>query len=178
MNLRLATEKEKFKILGPPGDESFLVKINIPLPFKLAWMKDYTVRRISCHKVIAPALLKVYQEIAKLDTNIIEKSGITLFGGCYNFRATRGSENSATPRWSAHAWAVAVDHDPARNGLYWKASQANIPKYPEIIRIFNKYGFLNFGQAKNFSGALYNRDWMHFEASYELLTSPELFINP
>ena len=74
MNLRLATEKEKFKILGPPGDESFLVKINLPMPFKLAWMKDYTVRRISCNKAIATALLKVYQEIAKLDQNIIDNT--------------------------------------------------------------------------------------------------------
>lgn len=175
--MRLATEKEKFQLLGPPGQEHNHESIDLPFRLQLSWMKEYYIKRFTCHKKVAPALKKIYAEIAELPQETIHGSGILIFGGCYAFRATRPTENKATPRWSAHAWAVAVDHDPKRNGLYWPASKSNITKYPEIIRIFNKYGFLNFGQAKTHQGIQFNRDWMHFEASYDLLTDPKLFIN-
>lgn len=173
--MRLGQEKEKFKILGPPGDETDLVKIKVP-KFKLSFMKDYYVDAIRCNKIVAPALSKIYQEIMALAPEVINDSGILIFGGCYEFRATRGSQKRERPLWSAHAWGIAVDHDPNKNGLYWKKDRANFPKYPEIIKIFNKYGFLNFGQAPDRNGIPYNRDWMHFEASYEYLINPEKFI--
>lgn len=173
--MRLAQEKEKFKLLGPPGNEKNLVRIKVP-SMKIAWMKDYTIRSFSCHKIVAPALAKIYEQIMALPPWEVNDSGILIFGGCYNFRATRPSENTTRPIWSAHAWGIAVDHDPVRNQLYWKKDRANFPNHPDIIKIFNKYGFLNFGQAPDKNGIPYNRDWMHFEASHEYLTNPEMFI--
>lgn len=175
--MRLATEKEKFNILGPPGDETDLVRIKVP-PMKIAWMKDYTVKSFSCNKAVAPHLEKIYKEIMMLPPGEVNDSGILIFGGCFNFRPTRPSENTSRPIWSAHAWGIAVDHDPKRNGLYWKKNRAHFPKHPRIIEIFNKYGFLNFGQAPDRNGNPYDRDWMHFEASLQLLQNPEKFLNP
>jgi hypothetical protein len=66
----------------------------------------------------------------------------------------RGSKT----KWSRHAWGIAIDLDPTRNGLKanWESSQFSKPEYEPMLEIFEKYGFENYGKIKNY-------DSMHFE---------------
>jgi hypothetical protein len=68
----------------------------------------------------------------------------------------RGSKT----KWSRHAWGIAIDLDPARNGLKTKKpiAQFSKPEYKAMIDIFTKHGFIGYGPAKDY-------DWMHFELS-------------
>jgi hypothetical protein len=171
MSLRIATQKEKFQFLGAPGDTDNLVRIKVPFQLHLSWKLGYTIRSFQCHKLIAPNLTKVYQEISKLDPELLADSDFDIWGGCYEFRPVRGTEKKASPPFSDHAWGAAVDHDPARNGLRTRTERANWakPEYKPIHDIFEKYGFINIGK---FIG----RDWMHWTVSYELISDPKRYL--
>ena len=84
----------------------------------------------------------------------LQKLGIDIFGGCVNVRHMRGSKT----KWSRHAFGIAIDLDPARNGLKtnWANSQFSKPEYEPMHHIFEKYGFENYGK-------VLNKDAMHFE---------------
>jgi hypothetical protein len=167
--MRLATEKEKFQYLGAPGDLKNLTMVRVPSRLKLSWKLEYTVNRIQCHKLVARQVELIYIDLFKLAPETIAASGVDIFGGCYNFRAVRGTEKKARPPFSTHAWGAAIDIDPERNGLFTKTVNANMTRYPEVISIFKKYGFVNIG---NFI----SRDWMHFEASFELISNSSAFL--
>jgi hypothetical protein len=73
--------------------------------------------------------------------------------GTYNCRLVRGS----TSTWSHHAWAVAVDFDPAQNCLGCALSTSEIAQHPEFVRAWEKFGFV-------WGGSWSSRpDTMHFE---------------
>jgi hypothetical protein len=106
------------------------------------------VNRIRCHKKVAASLKKVLQEISASPFAYVLKE----YAGVYNFRPMRGGS-----RYSKHAWGVAIDLDPNKNGLHqnWPES-ASMPF--GVIEIFAKHGWLS-------AGAFWNRDSMHFEAT-------------
>ena len=138
---------------GQPGTAN-LIQMPVPFPLRIAWDTNTTVNKIQVHKLVAPKLQLVFQEI--LDTYglaEIQKLGIDLFGGCYNYRKMRGGSD-----WSRHAWGIAIDLDPARNPLKAsnKTAQFAKPAYKKMIEIFYKHGFVGLGTEKNY-------DWMHFE---------------
>lgn len=148
----LSTKKiiEKY---GKPGDEN-LVMIELPYPMRIAWDTDVVVNKARCHKAIAINFIFVFQDIlAHYGLEKIKELGIDLFGGIYNYRQMRGGND-----WSRHSWGIAIDLDPARNGLKVKKPKAQFSKkeYKPMIDIFYKYGFVSYGREKNY-------DWMHFE---------------
>jgi hypothetical protein len=59
--------------------------------------------------------------------------------------------------WSRHAWGIAIDLDPDRNGLHapWPIS-ATMPE--PVIRIFEKHGWKSYARSLG-------RDAMHFQAT-------------
>lgn len=138
---------------GEPGDKN-LVSITLPFPMRIAWDLSRSVTKIQCHRLIADRLLAALTEILQVyGIDRIKALGIDLFGGCYNFRKMRGGND-----WSRHSWAIAIDLDPARNGLNVKKPKAQFSKdeYKPMIDIFYKHGFVSYGREKNY-------DWMHFE---------------
>ena len=107
-----------------------------------------------CHKLIKDKLYVVFVDIlAYYGYEKIKELGIDLYGGCFNYRHKRGGLD-----WSMHAWALAIDLDPARNQLKETKLTARFarPEYKPMIYIFYKHGFISLGREKNF-------DFMHFQ---------------
>ena len=140
---------------GEPGDIDNFVMIDLPYPMRIAWDTKTVVRRMQCHKLAAEPFKAVFRDLlAHYGLTELQRLGIDLFGGCVNVRQMRGSKT----KWSRHAWGIAIDLDPARNGLKTKApiAQFSKPEYKAMNDIFAKNGFVGYGPAKNF-------DWMHYE---------------
>ena len=139
---------------GQPGDESNLVRVAFPYPMRL-YTRDApaNVTGHSCHKKVAKSLAAVLTEILETyGIDWIRKQGLDVFGGIYNNRPTRGGKSK-----SKHAWGVAIDLNPAENGLKtsWPA-KASMPV--EAVEIFEKHGWKSLAR-------VIGRDAMHFEAT-------------
>lgn len=150
---KMLTTAQIMSKYGNPGPSN-LVTIKLPYTMRIAWDLDYITNQIQCHKLIAPNLLKVFQELlAAYGLPELQRLGIDLYGGCYNFRKMRGGNE-----WSRHAWGIAIDLDPSRNQLKQskKTAQFAKPEYKKMIDIFYKNGFKGLGPEQD-------RDWMHFE---------------
>jgi len=152
----MMTTNDIVKKYGLPNEtgEGYLTTILLPYPMKLAWDLDTKVSKMRCHKLAAEAFLNVFNDLlAEYGMKEIERLGIDLFGGCFNYRKMRGGTS-----WSKHAWAIAIDLDPARNKLKETAKTARFarPEYQPMIDIFYRHGFISLGIEKNY-------DWMHFQ---------------
>jgi len=169
--MRVAIEKEKFKYLGVPGNTGILSAVKLMKPLTLSWKPDYRITRFSAHKILVPHIQSIYGALMQLDPVLLRDSGMMIFGGCYNFRPIRGTERKDRPPFSTHSWGAAIDIDPERNGLYTKAPKANLSRadFDSIHEIWSRHGFINLGH-------VIGRDYMHYEASYELISSPSKFL--
>ena len=152
----MMTTNDIVKKYGKPNEtgEGYLTTILLPYPMKLAWDLDTKVSKMRCHKLAAEAFLNVFNDLlAEYGMKEIERLGIDLFGGCFNYRKMRGGTS-----WSTHAWAIAIDLDPARNKLKETAKTARFarPEYQKMIDIFYRHGFISLGIEKNY-------DWQHFQ---------------
>jgi len=152
----MMTTNEIVKKYGKPNEtgEGYLTTILLPYPMRLAWDLDTKVSKMRCHKLAAEAFLNVFNDLlAEYGMKEIERLGIDLFGGCFNYRKMRGGTS-----WSTHACGIAVDLDPARNKLKETAKTARFarPEYQPMIDIFYRHGFISLGIEKNY-------DWMHFQ---------------
>jgi len=140
---------------GKPNQQgSYLTTIQLPYPMRIAWDTKTTVTKMRCHKLVANDFLAVFNDLlAHYGLAELQRLGIDLFGGCFNFRSMRGGTE-----WSRHAFAIAIDLDPERNQLKETSATARFarPEYKPMIDIFYKHGFLSLGREKNY-------DWMHFE---------------
>jgi hypothetical protein len=140
---------------GQPGDLDNFVVIDLPYPMRIAWDTKAVVKRMQCHKLAGEPFKRVFADLlAHYGLAELQRLGIDLFGGCVNVRKMRGS----TTRWSRHAWGIAIDLDPARNGLKtkWPQSQFAKPEYKALMDIFRKHGFINYGEVRG-------NDTMHWE---------------
>lgn len=145
---------EIIKLYGQPGDTKNLTTIMLPYPMRIAWDLTKVTNKIQCHKAAASSLTKIFNELLEsYGFTELERLGIDLFGGCYNFRQMRGGSD-----WSVHSWALAIDLDPARNTLKETKATARFarPEYQRMIDIFYKHGWYSLGKEKNY-------DWMHFQ---------------
>jgi len=151
----MITTEKLLNRYGVPGENAkFLMTIDLPYPMRLAWDKNTTVTKMTCHRLVADNFLRVFKELLKeYGLPKIQELGIDLFGGCYNFRKMRGGTEL-----SRHSWGLAIDLDPDRNQLRETSKTARFarPEYKKMIDIFYKNGFESLGVEKNY-------DWMHFQ---------------
>jgi hypothetical protein len=139
---------------GQPGDIKNFTVIDLPYPMRVAWDMNVSIKKMQCHKLVAEKFKAVFEELlSTYGLNEIQRLGIDLYGGCYNFRQMRGGTS-----WSRHSWAVALDLDPMRNLLHETKKTARFarPEYKPMMKIFYKHGFVNLGIEKNY-------DFMHME---------------
>jgi hypothetical protein len=141
---------------GKPNEtgKGYLVTIQLPYPMRLAWDHSVSVKKFTCHKLVADKFLAVFNDLLEhYGYDKIKELGIDLYGGCFAFRKMRGGTD-----WSRHSWGIAIDLDPERNQLKESALTARFARaeYKPMIDIFYKHGFVGLGPEKNY-------DWMHFE---------------
>lgn len=153
--LTMLNDTQIIEKYGQPGDPDNLMTLTLPYPMRIAWDTTKSVTKIQCHKLIADNLFAVFSDLlTHYGYNELNRLGIDLFGGCVNVRLQRGSKS----KWSRHAWGIAVDLSPEKNGLKvsWKNAQFSKPEYNFMVDTFYKHGFISYGKDRNF-------DAMHFE---------------
>jgi peptidoglycan hydrolase-like protein with peptidoglycan-binding domain len=141
---------------GEPGDTSTHMMIDLPYAMKLAWDTDAAVRKMTVNKKLGQLVYDALEEVLAIyGIAAIEAYGLDLFGGCYNKRKQRGGSKLST-----HAWAAALDFDPARNALRMNGNEAQMakPAYNHWWKTWEKRGFVSLGRTKNY-------DWMHIQAT-------------
>lgn len=141
-------------IFGRAADESSLTSIRLPYTMRIAWEPEKTVASMRCHRKVAKPLTRIFQ--ATLDhygIDRVRQLGLDLYGGCFNDRAIIGGKAT-----SMHAWGIAVDMDPDRNGLNTHAPTAvfSKPEYEAFWQIVEKEGGVSLGRQRDY-------DWMHFQ---------------
>jgi hypothetical protein len=125
---------------GKPGDESNIEVFDLPYPLLYEGQR---VTRSRAHRLLVPVFKAVLTEIKSLGLDKAVKS----YGGIYNFRAVRGSEN-----YSTHSWGIAIDIEPA---AYPLGSSKRLPQ--AVVDVFAKHGFTYGG---DFPG---RKDPQHFQ---------------
>jgi peptidoglycan hydrolase-like protein with peptidoglycan-binding domain len=144
--------KSMVEFYGPVGENQ--TKLTLPYPMKLAWDKNTTLNKITCHKKCTEAFYNIFENTLKTyGDKDIAKLRLDLFGGCLNVRRVRGGSS-----WSIHSWGAAIDLDPDRNQLKWGKDKAAFGKkeYEEFWKIVESEGAVSLGRARNF-------DYMHFQ---------------
>src|SRR5262245_66491843 len=100
----MLTTQQLIAKYGQPGTAN-LNQMPLPFPMRIAWDTATTITKIQVHKLVAPKLQAVFQDLlAHYGLPEIQRLGIDLFAGCYNYRKMRGGDE-----WSRHAWGVAID---------------------------------------------------------------------
>ena len=138
---------------GPVGTN--MTKVNTPYTLKLAWDTSKSLNRFTCHKLVAESIQEAMEDILEAYGNDgIINLGLDQWGGCLNVRKMRGGSN-----YSMHSWGAAIDWDPARNRLKWRANKAELakPVYDDFWAAWEKQGWVSLGRAKGY-------DWMHVQA--------------
>lgn len=131
-------------------------KVTLPWNMRLAWDQDIIVSRITLHSKVKDSAEEAFTRIMQhYGQDGIRALGLDLFGGSLNVRKMRGSA-----RYSMHSWGIAIDFDPARNRLRWKAPKPRLSRQDAIPfwEIWESVGWVSLGRERNF-------DWMHVQAA-------------
>ena len=120
---------------------SHLVNMRLPYPMRLPWDRDTVVRKITCHREVQRSLSSILDRIAQAypDAASRRAAGVDLFGGCYQYRAHRGSN-----QLSMHAFGVAFDFGIAPD----KEGKFHLP--PAVIDIFRAEGWTARSYSRHF----------------------------
>ena len=139
------TTENLMNFYGGVGKNQMLLEV--PYEMKLAWNTRQKIKVFSCHEKVGEAMYTALERVKKAySPSEISQHGFDLFGGCLNVRQIRGGT-----RWSTHAWGIAIDFDPARNGLRTPWSQAYLsrPECAEFMDAWKSVGAYSLGREKN-----------------------------
>jgi len=142
------------RFYGPVGTSQG--RLELPFPMKLAWDKSQVVTRITLHTKVIDSAGRAFAEIAETYSEKERVSlGLDLFGGSLNVRRMRGGS-----RYSMHAYGIAIDFDPERNQLRWKAPKARL-SHPDAVPFWlawEREKWVSLGRDRDF-------DFMHVQAA-------------
>ncbi len=149
------TSAEMTRVFGPAGGAACTAgRVDLPFAFPLAWDATQRLLRFSCHQMVEKPLEMIFAEAAKhYGEQEFRRLRLDQFGGCFNYRKKRGGSSLST-----HAWGVAVDLDPAGNGLRVSRPKARFSgeAYVPFWKIVEAQGAVSLGRVRDF-------DWMHFQ---------------
>lgn len=149
------SEAQMGRVFGQPGNPKCTAgKVQLPIPFKLAWDLDERISRFSCHELVAAPLERIFlRAVEHYGEADFRRLGLDLFGGCYSPRTKRGGSS-----WSTHAYGIAYDVDPERNQLKWGRDKAQLARleYEAFWGFVESEGAISLGRHSNY-------DWMHFQ---------------
>lgn len=134
---------------SPKWEAENLVLIKCPWTFRF---EGKFVSGIRIHKKCSESLTRVLAAIWEAcgrSQAEIDRIGMSKYGGSYNFRVMRGSS-----ALSMHSYGIALDFDPARNGL----GDATPAMDHRVIRAFEAEGW-------EWGGHWSRPDGMHFQAA-------------
>lgn len=132
----------------------------IPCPWELRY-DGKPVKGIRIHKKCADSLSRILNRIWERcgrSQAEIDRIGMSVYGGSYNFRKMRGGSSL-----SMHSYGCAVDFDPARNGL----GNAKPAMDRRVIEEFEREGW-------EWGGHWSRPDGMHFQAAWTKANPPRL----
>lgn len=128
--------------------------VSIRPPYRMTYAGK-PITGIRVHKKCAESLKRVLARIweaAGKDQATVDRWGVSIYGGAYNYRLMRGGNSL-----SMHSWGCAIDLDPARNGLGDQTPHfANVP---EVLAAFAAEGW-------EWGGDWSRRDGMHWQAAW------------
>jgi hypothetical protein len=143
------SDAERF--YGAPGTNH----TRITPPYQV-YYGDQKVGSILINQKCADSALRAMQSIlSHYGAERIHELGVDRYGGCFNDRPMRGGT-----RKSMHAYACAIDWDPARNPLRadHRTAQFAKPEYAAFLDAWEAEGWTSLGRARDF-------DWMHVQAA-------------
>lgn len=155
--LKIPRQRDVPKVFGRAGNPDCTAgKVELPIRFKIAWNPSQSIGSFSCHKMVAGNLTNIFeQSVAHYGVAKFRRLRLHYFGGCFNNRNKRHGKTK-----SMHAYGIAVDLDPSRNGLHTRA--------PAAAFSHSDYdAFFNICEANKFmsGGRMWGRDWMHIQAA-------------
>jgi peptidoglycan hydrolase-like protein with peptidoglycan-binding domain len=130
---------------GPVGENT--TSLEIPYPMVLAWAKNTTIRKFTCHQKCAKSFYNVFEKVLKTyGDKEIQRLRLNLFGGVLNVRKMRGGN-----AFSTHSWACAIDIDPDNNQLRWGKDRAKMahPDYNDYWKFVEAEGGVSLGRQRN-----------------------------
>lgn len=142
------------EVFGAPGTAAKQTQLTFPFPMRLAWDLDSIVRTASCHVLCRESFEFIWKRTFEhYGIDQIRRLRLDLYGGILNVRRMRGGSS-----WSMHAWGIAQDVDPERNGLKMTRAQATLdgPEYDPF------WSFVLATKATSL-GIKHDFDWMHFQ---------------
>jgi hypothetical protein len=145
------TQAECRRFYGAPGTNL----IQLDLPYEMTY-EGKPVKRITINKKCADSAFRALTQIAKEYSAADRKTlGLSIYAGCFNNRPMRGGT-----QLSMHAYACAIDFDPARNQLKWGRDKARLakPDCEAFWKAWEAEGWVSLGRVRNF-------DWMHVQAA-------------
>jgi hypothetical protein len=122
--------------------EMTLARLDLPRPLTL-W-NGGPVRSIMCHQLVRASLGGILTQLD--DAGLYDE--LNPWGGCYNWRLKRGSNELST-----HGWAIAID--PRAKPCNALGLPGDMP--PAVIEIFAQNGW-------TWGGTFRRRDPAHFQA--------------
>ena len=144
-------QSDTAKFYGAPGTNH----TTITPPYRLFY-GDSPVRSMTINAKCAQSAVRAMQAILDhYGADRIHTLGLDRYGGCYNNRVMRGGT-----KLSMHAYACAIDWDPARNPLRADHRTAVFakPEYAAFLDAWEAEGWTSLGRARDF-------DWMHVQAA-------------
>lgn len=104
----------------------------VKAPFRMTYAGKPVTRGFRIHKHCAPSMARVLDNLwdaADGRQADLDHWGVSIFGGCTEFRLMRGGSTL-----SIHSYGAAIDLDPANNGLGDRTPR--FAQFPQVLAAF------------------------------------------
>jgi hypothetical protein len=144
------------KFYGKVNDiPKYMEEFEPPYPLWYAGNLNYRIKKIALHEKVIRSAERVLIRVKDAYGDEVKELNLDVYGGGYNKRLKRGGTT-----WSMHAYAIAMDWNPAENKLRWNHMLAELakPAYSSWWKLWREEGWVGLGPTRDY-------DWMHVQAA-------------